>query len=232
MSAPKAPLSQPIGSVVEPLPPGRLPDLTPIVGRWMRLEHVSPQQHGAELFSSIENADPTLWTYMSSGPFDSRETFKTWLDGRQNSRDPWFYAFVNVATGKSVGMGAFMRADPANGVIEIGHIWMSPALQRTREATDVIYLMMRHAFDDLRVRRLEWKCDALNAPSRAAALRFGFTFEGIFRQHLIVKGRNRDTAWFSIIDTEWPRIRQGFEAWLAEANFDASGRQIAKLQVN
>lgn len=124
-----------------------------------------------------------------------------------------------------------MRADPPNGVIEIGNIWMAPALQKTREATEAIYLMIRHAFDDLGVRRLEWKCDALNAPSRAAALRFGFAFEGIFKQHMIIKGRNRDTAWFAIIDKDWPIVKAGFEAWLSPGNFDGQGRQIAKLQV-
>ena len=128
-------------------------------------------------------------------------------------------------------MGAFMRSDAPNGVIEIGHIWMSPGLQQTREATEVIFLMIRHCFDDLGVRRLEWKCDALNAPSRKAAKRFGFTFEGVFRQHLIVKGRNRDTAWFAILDKDWQLIRAGFERWLDLRNFDEKGRQKAKLQV-
>jgi RimJ/RimL family protein N-acetyltransferase len=135
------------------------------------------------------------------------------------------------ATGMAVGMGSFMRADPANGAIEIGAIWMSQALQRTREGTEAIYLMMRHAFDDLGVRRLEWKCDSLNEPSRRAALRYGFQFEGIFRQHMINKGRNRDTAWFAMLDSEWPAVRKGFEAWLAEDNFDAKAREIAKLQL-
>ena len=124
-----------------------------------------------------------------------------------------------------------MRHDATNGVIEIGHIWLSPALQRTREATESIYLMMRHAFEDLGVRRLEWKCDALNAPSCRAARRYGFTFEGIFRQHMIVKGRNRDTAWFSMIDKEWPPARQAFDRWLDLANFDAAGKQKAKLKI-
>ena len=140
-------------------------------------------------------------------------------------------ATVRRDTGKAVGMGSFMRNDAANGVIEIGHIWMSPELQQTREATEAIYLMMRYCFDDLGVRRLEWKCDSLNAPSRKAADRFGFTFEGIFRQHYIIKGRNRDTAWFAMLDTEWPKAKKAFEAWLKEDNFDASGQQKAKLRV-
>jgi RimJ/RimL family protein N-acetyltransferase len=167
----------------------------------------------------------------NSGPFADEATFLTWLTAREAARDPWFYAFVKRDSGEALGMGAFMRPDPANGVIEIGNIWMSPPLQRTRESTEAMYLMIRHAFDDLGVRRLEWKCDALNAPSRAAALRFGFEFEGIFKQHMIIKGRNRDTAWFAIIDKDWPAIRKGFEAWLAESNFDSKGQQKAKLQV-
>ena len=146
------------------------------------------------------------------------------------ARDPWFYAYVDRATGKACGMGAFMRNDAANGVVEIGNIWMSPALQKTRQATECIYLMIRHAFSDLGVRRLEWKCDALNGPSRKAALRFGFTFEGIFRQHMIIKGRNRDTAWYAMLDKDWPAIHKAFEAWLDEANFDGQGQQKAKLQ--
>jgi RimJ/RimL family protein N-acetyltransferase len=157
--------------------------------------------------------------------------FEEWLKGREASRDPWFYAFIRRDTGKACGMGSFMRADPANGVIEIGHIWMSPGLQQTRESTEAIFLMIRHCFDDLGVRRLEWKCDALNAPSRRAAERLGFAFEGIFRQHFIVKGRNRDTAWYAMLDKDWPRVRTAFETWLKPENFDASGRQKAKLLV-
>ncbi len=168
---------------------------------------------------------------MGYGPFTSPEEFTEWVKAREAARDPWFYAFVRRDTGKAVGMGAFMRNDAANGVIEIGHIWMSPELQQTREATEAIYLMMRHCFDDLGVRRLEWKCDSLNAPSRKAADRFGFTFEGIFRQHYIIKGRNRDTAWFAMLDTEWPKAKKAFEAWLKEDNFDAGGQQKAKLRV-
>jgi RimJ/RimL family protein N-acetyltransferase len=224
-------MTQPIGPVVDPLPPGTLPDLRTLSGQWVRLESVKVAKHGRDLYQSIADADESLWRYLGYGPFASEEQFLGWLKDREAVRDPWFYGFVNASTGKAVGMGAFMRADAANGVIEIGHIWMSPALQRTREATEVIYLMMRHAFDDLGVRRLEWKCDALNAPSRRAALRFGFTFEGIFRQHFIVKGRNRDTAWFAIIDGDWPHVRQAFEAWLATENFDADGREKAKLRV-
>ena len=139
---------------------------------------------------------------------------------------------VKRNNGEALGLCAFMRFDAANGVIEIGNIWMSSSLQRTRESTEAIFLMMRHAFDDLGVRRLEWKCDALNAPSRAAALRFGFVFEGIFRQHMIIKGRNRDTAWFAMLVHEWPKLWAGFETWLSEGNFDGAGVQRVGLRVN
>ena len=226
-------IERPVGVVVDPLPVGNVPDLRPIHGRWMRLVPVSTVKHASDLYASFDGKDPEghVWTYMGYGSFASAEEFTEWLKQREAARDPWFYAFVRRDTGKAVGMGAFMRNDAANGVIEIGHIWMSPELQQTREATEAIYLMMRYCFDDLGVRRLEWKCDHLNAPSRKAADRFGFTFEGIFRQHLIIKGRNRDTAWFSMLDTEWPKARSAFEAWLKDDNFDEKGIQKAKLRV-
>jgi RimJ/RimL family protein N-acetyltransferase len=207
--------------------------MRPLHGRWIRLDHVSVAKHAAELYASFDGKDPEghIWTYLGYGPFASQEEFLEWVKAREAARDPWFYAFVRRDTGKAVGMGSFMRNDAGNGVIEIGHIWMSSELQQTREATEAIYLMMRHCFDDLGVRRLEWKCDSLNAPSRKAADRFGFTFEGIFRQHYIIKGRNRDTAWFAMLDSEWPRAKKAFEAWLRENNFDASGLQKAKLRV-
>ena len=226
-------VDRPIGPHVSPLPPKTVPDLRDLTGHWMRLEPLGVERHAKSLFASIDGKDPHghIWTYLTSGPFTSQEEFTSFITERVPSRDPWFYSFVSTTSGDALGMGAFMRADPANGVIEIGHIWMSPALQRTRESTEAIFLMMRHAFDDLGSRRLEWKCNALNAPSRAAALRFGFTYEGTFRQHMINRGRNRDTAWYSVIDTEWPRIKACFEAWLAPSNFDSAGRQKAKLQV-
>ena len=221
---------RPVGSLVDPLPPGSMPDRRPLHGMWMLLEPVSAELHARDLFDSITGKDD-VWTYMGYGPWAEFEAFEAWLKEREAARDPWFYAFIRRDTGKACGMGAFMRCDAPNGVIEIGHIWMSPALQKTREATEAIFLMIRHCFDDLGVRRLEWKCDALNAPSRKAAARFGFEFEGIFRQHMIVKGRNRDTAWFAMLDKDWHVIRAGFERWLRPENFDEKGRQKAKLQV-
>ena len=225
--------TRPVGPVVDPLPPGSQPDMRPLHGRWMMLEPVSAAKHARGLYDSFAAGDPegTLWTYMGYGPWESFEQFEAWLKEREAARDPWFYIFNRREGHLPLGMGAFMRSDAANGVIEIGHIWMAPALQKTREATEAIFLMIRHCFDDLGVRRLEWKCDALNAPSRRAAERFGFTFEGIFRQHFIVKGRNRDTAWYAMLDKDWHPIREGFETWLNPSNFDAEGRQKAKLQV-
>jgi RimJ/RimL family protein N-acetyltransferase len=223
-------IDRPVGPVVETKPSGLLPDLRVLRGRWMRLEPVAPA-HAMSLYKNIGNRNDDIWTYLGYGPFADFPAFEEWFLGRIPLRDPWFYSFVKVNTGEVLGMGAFMRADAANGAIEIGHIWMTYGLQQTREATEAIYLMMKHCLDDLGARRLEWKCDALNAPSRRAAERFGFSFEGVFRQHMIVKGRNRDTAWFSIIDSEWPRIKACFESWLEPSNFDADGRQKAKLQV-
>ena len=187
-------------------------DLRPLHGRWMQLDPVSVARHGVSLYKNVAGED--IWTWMAYGPFADEATFLNWLKDREAARDPWFYAMVKRSSGESLGMGAFMRFDSPNGVIEIGNIWMSSTLQRTRESTEAIYLMMRHAFDDLGVRRLEWKCDALNTPSRTAALRFGFTFEGIFRQHMIIKGMNRDTAWFAMLDHEWPRIGAAMRRWL------------------
>jgi RimJ/RimL family protein N-acetyltransferase len=223
---------RPIGPAVDPLPVGNTPDLRPLHGRWVWLEPVSAAKHAVDLYESFTGKDTRghVWTYMGYGPWDGFEVFDEWLKGREASRDPWFYVFIRRDTGHAVGMAAFMRCDAPNGVIEIGHIWMSPGLQKTREATEAIYLMIRHCFDDLGVRRLEWKCDALNAPSRKAAERLGFAFEGIFRQHLIVKGRNRDTAWYAMLDKDWHRVRDAFEAWFGPTNFDQEGKQKAKLQ--
>jgi len=224
--------SRPVGSKVDPLPAGIMPDGRPLFGRYVMLEHVSSAKHALDLYESFRQSDPEgdLWTYMGYGPFDDFDQFRAWLEGRETSTDPLFYAYVPKHSGKASGMGSFMRFDASNGVIEIGHIWLSKRLQRSREATESIYLMMRHAFEDLGVRRLEWKCDALNAASRRAADRFGFTFEGVFRQHYIVKGRNRDTAWYSVVDKEWKSLRQAFDKWLDVTNFDAAGKQRARLR--
>jgi RimJ/RimL family protein N-acetyltransferase len=224
----ETPVARAIGPVVDPLPPGTLPDLRTITGRYVTLEALNPAKHGPELWNAVKGHDE-VWDYLFSGPYANEDSFTDWLESSAAKRDPWFYAYL--VGGKALGMGSFMRADPAHGVIEIGNILISPVLQQTRSSTEATYLFMRHAFESLGCRRFEWKCNALNAPSIVAAKRFGFTFESIFRQHMIVKGRNRDTAWFSIIDGEWPRIKAGFEKWLNPANFDADGKQKAKLQL-
>jgi RimJ/RimL family protein N-acetyltransferase len=207
--------------------PARVPAREPIVGARVRLEPVDPARHLDDLFEAA--ADEALWTYMPYGPFPDRAAFAAHLDAQAASDDPRFYAVVDRASGRAQGVVSYLRIEPAHGVIEIGHIWFGPPLQRTAAATEAIYLLARQAFDDLGNRRLEWKCNAANAASMAAARRFGFTYEGTFRQHLIVKGRNRDTAWFSITDGEWPQIQTGFERWLAPDNFDARGTQRRSL---
>ena len=198
-------------------------------GTRVRLVPVTAE-HAEELFAAgHDGGDPTLWHFLAYGPFASVEEMRLWLAACEQSEDPRFYAILDRATDRAVGMASYLRFSPEHRVVEIGHIWFGAALQRTAAATEVIYLLARHAFEDLHVRRLEWKCDADNARSRRAAERFGFTYEGVFRQHMLVKDRNRDTAWYSLLDSEWPAARAAFEAWLDEANFDADGRQRRSL---
>lgn len=220
-----------VGPIVEPLPSGRAPSGAPLVGAGVGLEPVNVAAHASSLYalSHARPEDGALWTYLPYGPFPDRSAFEGWLAERARSEDPLFFALVDLATGAASGMASYLNIVPANGCIEIGHIWFAPPLQRTRAATEAIFLMMRHVFDDLGYRRLEWKCNALNAASMRAARRFGFTYEGTFRQHMVVKGRNRDTAWFALLDREWPPVRAAFERWLAPDNFDAAGRQRMSL---
>jgi len=188
-----------------------------------------PVEAAADAPSLYEvSLDPSTWTYLAYGPYASAGELEGSLAVAAASDDPLFFAIV--VGGRAVGVASYLRITPEHGVIEIGHIWFGAPLRRTTAATEAIFLLARHAFDELSYRRLEWKCDARNAPSRRAAERFGFTFEGIFRKHQVVKGRNRDTAWYAIVDDDWPAIRAGFEAWLADANFDAAGRQRATLE--
>jgi RimJ/RimL family protein N-acetyltransferase len=212
-------------------PAGVPDDVTRLVGTRVVLEPLNAARHGDDLYSAAtDGADPLLWRYLGYGPFDGdRAGFAAHLAAQEASADPRFYAVVDVWTERALGVVSFLRIEPEHGVIEIGHIWFGAALQRTPRATETVYLLARHAFEALGHRRLEWKCDAANARSQAAARRFGFTYEGTFRQHMVVKGRNRDTAWFSILDTEWPAVQAGFEAWLAPENFDDDGRQRASL---
>jgi RimJ/RimL family protein N-acetyltransferase len=173
--------------------------------------------------------DPAIWTYLPDGPYGSPDDLLQMLRWAQASEDPLYFALCRLPDERPLGLASYLRIEPRQGVIEIGHIWFGVPLQRTTAASEAIYLLARHAFDDLGYRRLEWKCNALNAASRRAAERFGFTFEGIFRQHQVVKGRNRDTAWYAITDEEWPAIGRGFEAWLSPANRDGEGRQRRAL---
>ncbi|MGI8483904.1 MAG: GNAT family N-acetyltransferase [Thermomicrobiales bacterium] len=206
------------------------PAREPIIGKRARLEPIDPECHGDQLFAAANaSGDPALWDYLPYGPFVGRSEFLAWLARQASSTDPLFFAIVDQTTGNAVGMCSFLRLDPEFGVIEIGHIWFSPILQRTPIATEAIYLMQKLTLGDLGYRRLEWKCDNANDRSKRAAERFGFTFEGVFRQHRIVKGKNRDTAWFSILDSEWQANQRAFEDWLSADNFDADGKQRRSL---
>jgi RimJ/RimL family protein N-acetyltransferase len=221
---------QPIGPPVPQWSSRPLPPRTPIEGRFCRVEPLDPARHAAELWdANSDDSDGRNWTYLPYGPFPSYDLYRAWLDAAAARDDPLVHAIIDRESGHAAGVASLMRIDPANGVIEVGGINYSPRLQRRPAATEAMYLLMRRVFDELGYRRYEWKCDALNAPSRAAALRLGFRYEGLFRQAWVYKGRNRDTAWFSIIDCEWPALRRAFEAWLEPANFDAAGRQRLSL---
>lgn len=208
--------------------PGRgSPRREPIEGRYGRLEPLDAARHGPSLYAAVAG-DDSLWDYMAYGPFAGERAFVDWLMSRQDLPDPLTFA-VCRPDGECLGLASLMELRPAMGVGEVGHILYSPRLQRTALASEAIYLFGRRLFDDLGYRRYEWKCNAGNAASRRAAERFGFTFEGVFRQHQIVKGRNRDTAWFSMLDSEWPTCKAAFERWLEPSNFDAEGRQKTPL---
>jgi RimJ/RimL family protein N-acetyltransferase len=221
----------PGGAPVDPLPSGHAPGRESLTGTHVRLEPVDVAAHAPSLYalSHARPEDEALWTYLPYGPFSDGGAFKRWLAGRAASSDPLFFAVIEVQSGQASGMASYLNIVPAMGCIEIGHIWFAPPLQKTRAASEAIFLMMRHVFDDLGYRRLEWKCNALNEASMRAARRFGFTYEGTFRQHMVVKGRNRDTAWFSLLDHEWPAVHAAFERWLAPENFDAAGHQRTSL---
>ncbi len=217
------------------LPVGRKVDATPaerpgavvLEGRFGRVEKLDAARHGTGLWESVKGHD-RIWPYLGYGPFAERSAFDAWLAARPKLEDPYSYAIVDTA-GRAVGIATLMEIRPAMRVIEVGHIVYGAPLQRTPLATEAQYLLAAYVFETLLYRRYEWKCNALNAPSRRAAERFGFTYEGLFRSHMIVKGRNRDTAWFSMLDSEWPARKEAFERWLAPKNFDAEGRQRTSL---
>lgn len=219
---------QPIGAAVPQWTPPPVPPRIPIQGHFCRVEPLAVTPHAVDLYAANSADAGQMWTYMGYGPFTDLDAYVTWMARVCQGTDPLFYAIIDLATGKAVGVASYLRLDPANGVIEVGHIAYSPLLQRTPAATEAMYLLMKQVFE-LGYRRYEWKCDSLNAPSRAAAQRLGFAFEGIFRQAIIYKGRNRDTAWYSIIDKEWPALQAAFAQWLAPANFDDQGQQRVSL---
>jgi RimJ/RimL family protein N-acetyltransferase len=220
---------QPIGFPLPGWKPPPRPLRDVLAGRYARLEPLEPIRHAEELFAShASDADESAWTYLSYGPFLTLETYRDWMEANCLGEDPLFFAIVDPSLDQPLGVASFLRIAPESGSIEVGHLNFSAGLRRGRIATEAMYLMMERAFE-LGYRRYEWKCDALNAPSRAAAQRLGLSFEGVFRQATVSKGRNRDTAWYAAIDTEWPALQAAFQTWLDPANFDRTGRQRARL---
>ncbi len=222
-------LGQPVGEPADGWTPPPPPPHEPMAGAFCRLELLDAERHAADLFNA-NGADPSgrMWTYLPYGPFGTLETYRAWVQRVSGTEDPLFFSIVGMEGGKAIGVGAYLRIDRANGTIEVGHLAYSPLLQRTPAATEAMYLMMQRAFT-LGYRRYEWKCDARNAPSRQAAQRLGLSYEGVFRQAVLYKGRNRDTAWYAAIDGEWPALNAAFRRWLDPANFDRQGRQRVRL---
>lgn len=222
-------LGQPVGFPVPGWSPPPAPSREPIEGRLCRLEPLDPDRHADALYAADAlDEDGRSFTYLPYGPFPTLAAYRAWMTATCLGRDPLFFAIVDRATGAPLGVASYLRIDPTNGSIEVGHLHFSPRLQQTPLATEAMYLMMQRAFA-LGYRRYEWKCDTLNAPSRAAAQRLGLSYEGVFRQATVYKGRNRDTAWFAAVDAEWPALRAAFVAWLDPGNFDAHGRQRSRL---
>src|SRR3984893_2597986 len=208
--------------------PAERPRHTTIEGRYVTLQPLNADAHADTLFNSVQGHD-SLWDYMSDGPFPDREAFRASIEKKAVSTDPLYFAIVDNQSADAVGYASYLRIEPSHRVIEVGNILYTPRFQRTRGATEAMYLMAPHPFEDLRYRRYEWKCNALNEPSRRAALRLGFSFEGVFRRHMIQEGRSRDPAWYAMVDDAWPQHRARFERWLAPENFDESGRQRLPL---
>ena len=201
-----------------------------LTGRYVTLTPLDPAAHSDSLWERTGGSDNTaLWDWMADGPFLDRAAFDEHLAAKSRSEDPLFSAYIDNATGRAVGIGSFMRIDVKNRVIEVGSLMFGREMQRTRVSTEAMYLMARYVFQELGYRRYEWKCNVLNEPSKLTAKRLGFTFEGIFRQHMIIKGKNRDTAWFAMLDSEWPARKAEFERWLDPANFDERGQQRTRL---
>lgn len=213
-------------------PSGQAPERRILDGVLVALEPLEPDRHGAALYAASHETEQarSIWTYLPDGPFEDLDSFDQWLRKKAVELDRLFYAFRDKLSGRLGGMATYLDIRPAMGSIEIGYIWLAPFLQRTPRGTEALFLMLQYAFDKLKYRRVQWRCNALNEKSRSTALRLGFTFEGIFYQHMVVKGHNRDTAWYSILDYEWERLRPNFERWLAPSNFDLEGHQFASLR--
>lgn len=211
--------------------PRERPHRVAMEGHYVRLEPLDADRHGDALFAASATADSDQrFRWLGEQPPRDRGTFQAWLERVEASQDPLWFVVIDKASGSIAGRQTFMRIDAANGVVEIGNILWNPPVARKPAATEALFLFASHAFDELGYRRFEWKCNNENEPSKRAALRFGFSFEGVFRQHMIIKGRNRDTAWFAMIDEDWPTIRRAFEEWLDPANFDTEGRQRRRLE--
>jgi len=222
-------LGQPVGLPLPDWEPPRRPLREPLQGRFCRLEPLDPDRHAEDLYAANgRDEDGSSWTYMPYGPFASQAAYRAWITDYCLRDDPLFFAIFDHSVGKPVGVASYLRIAPADGSIEVGHIHYSEQLRRTPVATEAMYLMMKNAFE-LGYRRYEWKCDALHAASRAAAQRLGFSYEGVFIQATVYKGRSRDTAWYAVLDGDWPALREAFHKWLDAANFDQRGRQRTRL---
>ena len=222
---------QPVGLPLPDWNPCPRPPRTNLEGKYCRLEPLQAEAHAAQLYEAFsQSPDDSNWTYTFSGPFPDAATYYAHAEKLSKSEDPIPFAIIDLATKRAVGSLAYLRIDPNNGVIEMGQVNYSDKMKQTRIATEAQYLMMKNAFETLGYRRYEWKCDSFHSKSQAAALRLGFTFEGVFRQAIVYKGRTRDTAWFAIIDKDWPVIKKSFECWLSDENFDENGRQKERLE--
>jgi RimJ/RimL family protein N-acetyltransferase len=230
MSGHVNPLGQPIGFPVADWTPRERPPLAPMQGRYCRLEPLDVAHHAAQLYDAFSaDREGRMWTYLPWGPFASVDAYRARAEAVIRMESRVTYTVIDAGSGKALGTASYLNINLTAGSIEVGAITYAPALQRKPAGSEAMFLMMRRVFDELGYRRYEWKCNSLNAASRAAALRYGFRFEGVFRQADVVKGHNRDTAWLSITDSEWPAIRAAFERWLDPANFDADGEQRLRL---
>lgn len=222
--------AQPVGPAVPGWSPCAVPPHMPMEGTYSRVIPLDPEAHADDLhMANMADTTGRNWTYLAYGPFATTAAYRDWMRANCCGKDPLFFTLIDGKSGRPGGIASYMRMQPVHGVVEVGHVHIAPFMQRSIAATETMFLMMRLIFDELGYRRYEWKCDALNAPSQKAAHRLGFTYEGTFRQATVYKGRNRDSAWYAMLDREWPAIKRAFEMWLDPENFDASGRQRVAL---